>query len=59
MTCGAMRAQERLFCSIEPHSAVGGVTPSPRKAREAVVMIAAGISRLVWTMSGERMFGKT
>src|SRR5690606_31275455 len=50
ITCGSVRTFLRLSCSIEPHSAMGGLTPRPRKLSAAVVIIASGISRLICTM---------
>ena len=41
ITWGAMRAHLRLSCSMEPHSAVGGRTPRPKKLNEATVMMVA------------------
>src|SRR5262249_38713586 len=49
----------RPSATIEPHSGVGGTTPSPRKERPAKVMIALPTSSVTSTTSGPIAFGMT
>src|SRR5262249_19900950 len=51
------RMQEAPSATRMPHSGVGGLTPSPMKARPAAFSIAQPRLREAWTIIGGRQFG--
>ena len=50
--------RRRPSAIMEPHSAVGGTTPSPRKLRPAKVRMAAPTSSVISTISGPAALGR-